>query len=159
MLAVIGLHCGLKSCKRSVNLLVARSIFLSAGNPEYDYAVAAVLLLEVLNVLAQVLGVVPAGIGRHCPKRIGHAAKLRVNQILGILGIEAGLHRLDALQFVTNRFDVLFLEYLAVECALVCVICKYVPCAENNIIETCQRNDITYMFVLFFLPASHTHLA
>ena len=138
-------------------MLVAWGIFLSAGNPENYHAVAAVFLFKVLNVAAQVLCVVPTGIGGHCPKRIGHTAKLCINQILGIVRIKAGLHGLYALQLVTNRFNILFLKYLTIKCALVCIVGKHIPCTKDYVCQFGYGNNLSYMLILLFLTAAHAH--
>ena len=78
---------------------------------------------------------------------------------MGEIGIKAGFHGFDALQLLTNRFNILFLENLTVKCALISIVSEHIPCTENYVIKICQRNYITYMPVLLFLTATHSHLA
>ena len=141
-----------------MNLLVTRGISLGAGNPEYHGTVTSVLLLEILYILTQILGVVPAGIGRHSPYGIRNTAKRGIYKILCVIGVKAGLHGLDTLQFVTNRLYILTLEHLTVEGALICIVSEYIPCTENHILEVGHGNYLTYMFVLLVLSASDPHL-
>ncbi len=80
-------------------LFTHRNINLGAGRPQNDNTIAMVLLLEVLDVFTRLFHQFPTcGLGLY----------VRTFDVLAVVVIENGCHRMDRLQLVFNLVDVFF---------------------------------------------------
>ena len=107
VLTVVSLHSLFKSCQCAVYLLVLRNVDFGRCCPNHNNTSTTVLLLEVANILTQSLN--------HFPTSLA-VLDIITCQTLGIVLIKRSLHWNNLLQFVLNRIDILFLQYLAVHC-------------------------------------------
>ena len=106
MLLVVSLHSGFESGEGAVNLFVNGHVNLGRGSPENYDAAAAVLSLEVADVLAELLNHLPAG----------EALEVVLTfETLSIVVVESSLHRLDSLEFFLDGVDVFLFENLSVD--------------------------------------------
>ena len=125
MLFVIGFHCCFKSLHRAVDLLVDGHVYLCGSSPENHHALHACLFLEVADVLADLLGHVPA---------VFDILDVVAVKTLCVVVVESGFHGFDGLEFILDRVDVFLFENLRVEGGLVCVGRIDVPCAEYDVV-------------------------
>ena len=123
-----------------VYLLVDGYIYFGGSGPEYNYALAVVGGLEVTDVFAELFYEFPACAGLH----------VVAVETLGIVVVESGRHGFDSLELFAHGVDVLFFEDFSVDSSLVGVCSIYVPCAENDIVEVCERNYLV-VFEVFFV--------
>ena len=106
---------------------------LGRGAPDHDQAVAVVCGLEVANVLANLLG--------HFHLRA--ALDVRAVEALDVVLVEDGRHRLDGLEEVGDRLDVLVaVEDAALDRCFVGVVGEGVPGAEDDVVEVCERDEV-----------------
>ncbi len=99
MFLVVGLHGSFESFEGAVDLLVDGNINFGRSGPEYNHAVNAGLLLEATDVLADLLG--------HVPAILAHLHVVAV-ETLGIVVVECSLHGLDGLELILHGVDALF---------------------------------------------------
>jgi hypothetical protein len=92
-----------------------------------------VLRLEVADVLPQLLGQVALGLP---------LLDVGAGDAGDVLLVEDGGHRPDALQEVGDRLQIAVLEHAGLFCRGVGVIRDRVPCAEDEIREIGERNEI-----------------
>ncbi len=149
MVAVVGLHGGLKSGEAAVDLLVDGHVDLGRGGPEHDHALHARLLLEPADVLADLPGHVPA---------VGDSLDVVAVETLGVIAVERGQQGLDGLELRADGVDVLLLEHLGVESRLICVGGIHVPGREHDVVELGQRHDVLVMQVFLVCAAAHADL-
>ncbi len=77
-------------------------------------------------------------------------------ETLGVVVVESGLHRLDVLKLILHRVDVLLFENLGVDGSLVCVGGINVPCAEHDVVEICDGDNLVIFEVFFVFAFSDT---
>ena len=149
MLLVVGLHGSLKSLDRTVDFLVYRYINLGRCCPEHNDALNACLGLEAADILADLLGHVPAVLdGLH----------VVAVETLCVIVVESSLHGLDGLKFLADGIDVLLLENLGVDSRLVGVSRINVPCAEHDVVQVSKRNDVLVMEIFLVRATADTDL-
>ena len=126
MLTVVGLHGCLKGVKVVMNGGEAGYINLGRGCPDHYDAAAAVLLLEVADVLTHLLHQFPTGgFGVFYPCAF---------QGFHIVGVIYTFHGDDLLQFVLYRVDVTVSEHFSVHRAFKSIVGKNVPCTEYDVV-------------------------
>ena len=113
-------------------LHVGLNVDLGRSGPQYNYAVNTGLLLEVADVLANLLGHVPAVLA------LLHVVAV---QALGVVLVKSSLHRLDLQQFVLNGLNVLLLQYLGVDGALIGIGGEDVPSGKHEVVQAGHRHD------------------
>ena len=146
---IVGLHGGLESGERSVNLLVDGNVNLSGSGPEHDNAVDSSLFLEVADILADLL--------RHVPTILDGLHVVAV-KTLGVVVVEGSLHGLDLLELVLYRIDIFFFEHLGVDGGLVGIGGIYIPGAEHDVVKTREGNDVFVVEIFLVGSASYAHL-
>ncbi len=130
---VVGLHRGLE-CFEVLVAGVLGHEDLGGSRPDHDQAIAAVRRLEVADVLADELGQLELGRG---------ALDVRAVQALHVVLVEDGGHRLDRLEEVLDRLNVLVLvEDACVEGGGVGVVGDGVPCPEDEVFEVGERDEV-----------------
>ncbi len=149
VVSVIGLHGSLEGLDGAVILHVGSDIDFGRCGPEHDDAVNTCLCLEVADVLADLLGHVPA---------ILALLDIVTIQTAGILLVKSGLERLDSLELVLDRVYVLLLEHLGVDSALIGVDGIDIPCCENDVVECGHRHDVLQVQIFLVSPTTHTNL-
>ena len=149
MLLVVGLHGCLKGCERAVHLLINRNIHLCGCCPEHYHAVYARLLLEAADILADLLGHVPA---------VGALLHIVAVEALGIVLVERCLEGLDGFQFLLHRIDILFLEHLGIDGRLIGIGRIYVPGCEHDVVERRKRHDVLIMEIFLVGSAAYANL-
>ena len=149
MLAVVSLHRSLESCQCAVNLHVNRYVDFCRCSPCNNDARAAVLLLEVSDVLAQRLYHLPAGLA------VLHVVAV---QALGVVLVECSLHRNNLLQLLAHRVDVLLLQNLGIHGSLIGILRIDIPGAEYDVVEVGKRNDVLVVQILLVCALAHTNL-
>lgn len=128
-------------------LLVDGNINLGRGCPQHNHAVNTLFSLEAADILADLLGHVPA---------VLYGLDVVAVQTLGIVVVESGLHRHDLLELFLDGQDILFLEHLAVDSRFVSVGGIYVPCAEHDVVERCDGHDLVVLQIFLFSAAANT---
>ena len=146
MLGVVGLHGSLECCECAVHFIADGHVDFGTGGPDDNDAVAAVLLLEVADVLTQGFDHVPAG---------GALLDVGAVEALGVVAVEGGGKGHDGLEFVAHRFNVLFAEHLGVEGALVGVGGINVPRTEDHVVEVGKGHNLTIVQVALVLAAAY----
>ena len=147
MLLVVGFHSCLEGCERAVYLFVNGNVNLGRSCPEHYYAVNTVFFLEVADILADLLGHVPA---------VLYGLHVVTVKTFCIVVVESGLHGNDLLEFVLYGVDVFFLEHLAVDSAFVGVLGIYVPCSEHDVVEVGDGHDFVVFQIFFVSSFSYT---
>ena len=146
MLAVVGLHGCFEGSERAVYLFVYGYIDFRGGSPDNDDAVAAVLGLELANVLAQGFNHIPAR------GAIFHVVAV---ETLGIVAVESGLHGLNGFQLVFNGENVFGFEHFGVHGAFKGVGGIYVPRTEHDVFQICERHDFAVVQIFLVFTAAH----
>ena len=149
MLAVVSLHRSLESSQCAVDFHVHRYVDFSRSSPDYNDACAAVLLLEVADVLAQRLNHLPAGLA------VLHVVAV---QTLGVVLVECSLHRNNLLQLLAHRVDVLLLQNLGIHGSLIGILRIDIPGAEYDVVEVGKRNDVLVVQILLVCALAHANL-
>jgi len=117
-------------------LHVGLDIDLGGCGPEDNDAVNAGLLLEVADILANLLSHVPAVLA------LLHVVAV---QTLSIVPVESGLEGLNLDQLVLNGVNILLLEHLGIDSALISVDGEYVPSGKHDVVEAGHRDDFIIM--------------
>ncbi|GFI56877.1 hypothetical protein IMSAG025_00307 [Muribaculaceae bacterium] len=149
MLFVVSLHCSFKRLQSSVNLFIYRNIHLSRCSPKHNHALYAGLFLEIADILADLLGHIPAIFA------ILHIVSVKT---LRIIMVECGFQWLDCLKLVFYRIDILLFQHLCVDSRLVCVGRIYIPCGKHYVIKRCKRNDILIMQIFLVFAFANANL-
>ena len=106
---------------------------LGRGGPHHDQPVAPVRLPERTDILAELFGelaLVRAGLD------VGAV------QLLHVVRVERGRHRLDRPQEVTDRLDVLGAQHAAHLRRLVAVVGYGIPRPEHEVVEIGERHEV-----------------
>ncbi len=107
---------------------------LRRGAPDHHQPVAAVRLLEVADVLANRLGEL---------QLVRRLLDVRAVEALDVVVVEDRRHRLDSLQEVGDRFDVVVaVQHAGLEGGFVGVVGDRVPGAEDELVEPGQRHEL-----------------
>ncbi len=130
---VVGLHGCFEIGELVVHLLVNGHINFGRCGPEHHHAVHAGVGLEVADVLADLLGHVPAVLDYF------HIVAV---ETLGIVLVESGGHGLDGFKLVLDGVDVLFFQNLGVDGRFVSVGGINVPCAEHDVVQRCHAHYV-----------------
>ena len=117
--------------------------------PGYDDAGAAVLLLEVADVLTQSLHHFPAGLA------VLHVVAI---QTLGVVLVEGSLHWNHLLQLLAHRVDILLLQNLGIHSSLVSILRINIPSAEYDVVEICHRHDVLVVKILLVCTLAYANL-
>ena len=147
MLFVVGFHGSLESCERAVYLFVNWNVNLGGSCPEHYNAFNTVLFLEVADVLADLLGHVPA---------VLYGLHVVAVKTFCIVVVKSGLHGNDLLELVLHGVDVFFLEHLAVDSAFVGVLRIDIPCSEHDVVEISDGYDFVVFQIFFVSSFSYT---
>ena len=149
MILVVSLHGSLKSSHCAMDLLVNGHIYLSRSSPEHYYTLYTCSSLEIADIFTDLLGHIPT---------ILNLLYIVAIKTLCIVMVESSLQRLDSLELLLNRVDIFLFEHLSIDRRLVGVGRIYIPCAEYNVIEICQRHDVLVVEILLILTASYADL-
>ena len=106
-----------------------------------------VQLLEFANVFAKGLYHLPTGFAGF------HVVAI---QTLGVVLVEAGFHRLDLLEFLTDGVYVLGFQHLGIHGCLIGILGIDIPGSENYIVKFCNGYDFIVFQVFLVCSASNT---
>ena len=146
MLLVVGTHCLLEGLEGVMHVLVNGYVHFSGGGPEDYDALNTGAGLEGADVFADLLCHVPA---------VGGLLDVVSVEALGVVVVESCGQCHDLLEFVADGLYVLFLKDLGVHGRLVCVDGIYVPCAEDDVVEVGQGDDVFIVEILLVVAAAH----
>ena len=149
MFAVVSLHCSFEVGKVIVYLFVNRNVDFGRSSPKNNHASNACACLEVADVLTNLL--------HHVPTVLASLHIVAIKTLCIVL-VESSLHRNDLNQFVLNRFNILFLQHFAVDCAFVSVCWINVPCTEHDVLEVSDWNNVFIVEIFLVSTATYTNL-
>ena len=128
--------------------LFIRNENLGRSCPHHHHTLAIILLLKVPDVAAQLFHHLPS-----CQALL-HVISVKA---FGKVFIEGGLHRHDVFQFVAHGFDIFLLQHLSIYRCLISVLRIDIPCAENDIVELGQRNDVSIAQIFLVCAPTHSY--